>query len=152
MFISLKEELERLFKKKNLDEVTKEEMEGNIKALEVIDKASEEKNRTNQLLKAKYDNDAKYARMHKRLMEKDPLTDSESKLFDALHSLKLEVDANILKNSNMLENESFVDKMMGRLVIGQMSKYNISLNIDQANNIKTMMVKEYMNEFYGRAY
>ncbi len=34
MFVSLKEELERLFKKKNLNEVTKEEMERNIKELE----------------------------------------------------------------------------------------------------------------------
>ena len=81
MFVSLKEELERLFKKKNLNEVTKEEMERNIKELEHIYKSSKELERTNQLLKAKYDNDAKYARLHKRLMEKDPLTDSESKLF-----------------------------------------------------------------------
>jgi len=36
MFVSLKEELERLFKKKNLNEVTKEEMERNIKELEKI--------------------------------------------------------------------------------------------------------------------
>jgi type I restriction enzyme R subunit len=153
VFVSLKEELERLFKKKNLNEITKEEMERNIKELQVIYEASREVERKNQLLKAKYDNDAKYARMHKRLMEKDPLTDSESKLFDALHSLKLEVDANILKNSKMLENESFVEKMMVRLVIDQLkNKHHIDLNADQANNIKTMMVKEYMNEFYGRAY
>lgn len=86
MFVSLKEELERLFKKKNLNEVTKEEMERNIKELQDIYNASKELERKNQLLKAKYDNDAKYARLHKRLMEKDPLTDSESKLFEALQS------------------------------------------------------------------
>ena len=41
-FISLKEELERLFKKKNLTEVSKEEMESNIKALnKIYDKAKE---------------------------------------------------------------------------------------------------------------
>jgi len=86
-------------------------------------------------------------------MDKDPLTNSESKLFEALHSLKLEVDANILKNSNMLENESFVEKMMVRLVIDQLkNKHHINLNAEQANNIKTMMVKEYMSEFYGRTY
>jgi type I restriction enzyme R subunit len=96
IFVSLKEELERLFKKKNLNEVTKEEMERNIKELEAIYSASKELERKNQLLKAKYDNDAKYARLHKRLMEKDPLTDSESKLFEALQSLKKEVDAQIL--------------------------------------------------------
>jgi type I restriction enzyme R subunit len=83
-FISLKEELERLFKKKNLSEVSKEQMESNIEALNEIYKRAKELERKNQLLRAKYDNDEKYARLHKRLMEKDPLTDSESKLFDAL--------------------------------------------------------------------
>ncbi|MCU0417560.1 MAG: DEAD/DEAH box helicase family protein [Cytophagaceae bacterium] len=150
-FISLKEELERLFKKKNLSEVSKEEMENNIQELEATYSKAKEIERKNQLLKAKYDNDAKYARMHKRLMEKDPLTKSEVKLFEVLQSLKQEVDANILKNSKMLENEAFVEKMMGRLIVQQfMNKYNISLNTMQADNITSMMLKEYMDEFYGR--
>ena len=151
MFVSLKEELERLFKKKNLNEVTKEEMECNIKELEDIYNASKELERTNQLLKAKYDNDAKYARLHKRLMEKDPLTDSESKLFEALQSLKKEVDAQIVQNSKMMENESYVERMMGKMVLEQLlKKHQLQINLDQTNMIQGLMVKEYMNEFYGR--
>lgn len=151
VFISLKEELERLFKKKNLSEVTKEEMERNIKELEKIYNEARELERKNQLLKAKYDNDEKYARLHKRLMEKDPLTDSESKLFEALQGLKKEVDLQILQNSKMLENESFVEKMMIRLVIDQLkNKHHIPLDAETSKRINGMIVKEYMNEFYGR--
>lgn len=151
VFISLKEELERLFKKKNLSEVTKEEMEANITALEKIYQEAKELERKNQLLRAKYDNDEKYARLHKRLMEKDPLTDSESKLFEALQGLKKEVDLQILQNSKMLENESFVDRMMMRLVIDQFkNKNNIPLDAATTKRINGMIVKEYMNEFYGR--
>jgi type I restriction enzyme R subunit len=151
IFISLKEELERLFKKKNLSEVTKEEMEANIKELETIYDEAKELERKNQLLKAKYDNDAKYARLHKRLMEKDPLTDSESKLFEALQSLKKEVDAQILQNANVLENESFVEKMILRLVISQLkNKYDLPLDADRSQAINHLIVKEYMNEYYGR--
>lgn len=151
MFVSLKEELERLFKKKNLNEVTKEEMERNIKELEEIYQSSKELERTNQLLKAKYDNDTKYARLHKRLMEKDPLTDSESKLFEALQSLKKEVDAQVLQNSKMMENESYVERMMVKMVIEQLkNKHHLPLNAEQAKVINGLMVKEYMNEFHGR--
>lgn len=100
-FVSLREELERLFKKKNLNEVTKDEMESNIKALNEIYAKAKELERKNQLLKAKYDNDEKYARLHKRLMEKDPLTLSESQLFEALKGLKQVVDSQILQNSRM---------------------------------------------------
>ncbi|MBI1838662.1 MAG: type I restriction endonuclease subunit R, partial [Flavobacteriia bacterium] len=150
-FITLKEELERLFKKKNLNEVNKEEMEKNIKELEAIYSKAKELERKNKLLKAKYDNDEKYARLHKRLMAKDPLTESESQLFEALQGLKKEVDAQILQNSKMLENESFVEKMMIRLVIDQFkNKQNIPLDLASSKRINGLIVKEYMNEFYGR--
>lgn len=150
-FISLKDELERLFKKKNLNEVTKDEMENNIRELEKIYGKAKELERKNQLLRAKYDNDEKYARLHKRLMEKDPLTDSESKLFEALNGLKAAVDAQIIKNSKMLENESFVERMVMRLVIDQFkNKQHIALDAATTKRINGMIVKEYMNEFYGR--
>lgn len=151
VFISLKEELERLFKKKNLSEVTKEEMERNIAALEKIYAEAKELERKNQLLRAKYDNDEKYARLHKRLMEKDPLTDSESKLFEALQGLKAAVDLQILQNSKMLENESFIERMIMRLVIDQFkNKQHIPLDASTSKRVNGMIVKEYMNEFYGR--
>jgi len=150
-FVTLKEELERLFKKKNLSEVTKEEMEANIRDLEKIYDEAKELERRNQLLRAKYDNDAKYARLHKRLMEKDPLTDSESKLFDALQSLKKEVDTQILQNANIMDNESYVEKMIMRLVISQLkNKYALPLDADRSKTINNLIVKEYMNEYYGR--
>ena len=150
-FISLREELERLFKKKNLSEVTKAEMESNIGKLETIYSKAKELERNNQLLRAKYHNDEKYARLHKRLMEKDPLTRDEEKLIEALQSLKVELDTHVLQNSNMLENESFVQKMMMRLVIDQFNnKHNIPLDIATSKRINGMIVKEYLNEYYGR--
>lgn len=150
VFISLKDELERLFKKKNLSEVSKEEMEKNIEALTAIHMKSKELERTNNLIKAKYENDAKYARIHKRLMEKDPLTDSERKLFEVLHELKEEVDNNILQNAKMLENESFVNKMISRMVVVEFKKQNIPLNLDKSKRIISLVTKEYMNEYHNR--
>lgn len=150
-FISLKEELERLFKKKNLTDVTKEEMESNITALEQIYQEAKELERKNQLLKEKYHNDEKYARMHKRLMEKDPLTDSERKLFEALSGLKERIDEQILQNSKILENESFVEKMVMRLVIDQFkNKQHIAIDPATTKRINKMIVKEYMNEYNGQ--
>ncbi|WP_396196174.1 type I restriction endonuclease subunit R [Flavobacterium sp.] len=151
VFISLREELERLFKKKNLNEVTKEEMEANIKALEAIYTQAKELERKNQLLRAKYEHDEKYARLHKRLMEKDPLTDSESKLFEALQGLKAAVDQQILQNANILENESYVERMIIKYVVEQFkAKNDIPLDAANAKRVNAMIVKEYMNEFYGR--
>ena len=150
IFVSLKEELERLFKKKNLSEVSKEDMEANIKALnEIYDKAKKLE-RENQLLRAKYDYDAKYARIHKRLMETDPLTDTERKLFEALKGLKDAIDTEILQNSKLLENESYVEKMVMRLVVNQFKReHKIEVTTTDVKRINSIIVKEYMNEYNG---
>jgi len=66
--------------------------------------------------------------------------------------LKTEVDNQILQNSKMLENEGFVEKMVMRLVIDQFkNKQQIPLNAASTKRVNGMIVKEYMNEFYGRA-
>ena len=151
LFISLKEELERLFKKKNLAEIDSDEMKGNIRALNDIYDKGKELERKNQLLRAKYENDEKYTRLHKRLMEKDPLTDSESKLFEALQSLKKEVDANVLQNAQMLDNENYAERMMQKIVYDELhKKHNLGLNPEKIKRINGLLVKEYMNEYHGR--
>lgn len=146
-FISLKEELQRLFKKKKLNEVSQQEMELNIVALTKIHDRSKELQRKNALIKAKYENDAKYARIHKRLMEKDPLTDNERKLFEVLCKLKEKVDTHILKNSKILENEGFVDKMIARLVIGEFKQQKLNLDLDASKRIIHLISTEYINEY-----
>lgn len=150
-FISLREELERLFKKKNLTELGADDVRDNIAQFNKIYQEARELSRKNDLLKAKYNQDEKYARLHKRLMEKDPLTDSEAKLFVALSALKKSVDEEVLQNSSMLDNESYVEKMMMKIVINKLHKeHNLGLNPDKVKKINTLLVKEYMNEYRGR--
>ncbi|MFA3793172.1 type I restriction endonuclease subunit R [Aliiglaciecola sp. SL4] len=151
-FVSLKQELERLFKKKNLSEVSKEQMESNIAALNAIYNRAKELERRNQLLRAKYDNDEKYARLHKRLMEKDPLTDSESKLFEALKGLKTAVDIQIQQNAKMLDNENFIKQMIPPIIFSEFEdKQGIDLEVDAVDMINQLVVREYMNEYQGRS-
>ena len=150
-FVSLYEELERLFKKKKLEEVSQEEMKANIGALKDIHAKILELNRQNRLLQAKYNNDPKYCRIHKRLREKGDLTKRETQLFEALQSVKSEADLQVLQNSKLLENEGYLDKMMIRLVINQFVKQNnIPLNPETSKFINNLVVQEYTNEFHNR--
>jgi type I restriction enzyme R subunit len=51
----------------------------------------------------------------------------------------------------MLENENYIESMMLRLVVNQLkNKHQLNLDADTAKNINTLIVKEYMNEYYGR--
>ncbi len=151
-FISLREELERLFKSKKLTEITKEEMEANMKALGSIYNKAKENDRINKLLQGKYLMDAKYARIHKRLMEKGEPTTSEKALFEALKDLKAEADDYILNNSRALVNEAYIERMMTRLIIEQFNKkHNIPINAENARYINKLVVREYLDEYNGRA-
>ena len=152
VFITLKEELERLFRKKNLAEVDPDEMKENIESLDEIYNKAKELERKNQLLKAKYENDEKYSRLHKRLMEKDPLTESESKLYEALSGLKKAIDEQVLKNTSLLDNEKYAEKMMIKIVFDELhKKHNLGLNAERTKQINGLIVKEYLNEYNGKA-
>lgn len=151
-FISLKEELERLFKKKNLSEVTQNEMNANIDALNKIHDRVKELNRQNNQLRQKYLGDAKYTRIHKRLQERQQsqsdISESERKIFAALAGVKQDADEQVLNNSQVLDNESYFERQMMPLVIGRfMKEQNIKLNADASRYINHLVVAEYLKEF-----
>jgi type I restriction enzyme R subunit len=148
-FISLKEELERLFKQKKLSEVSQDEMNANIGSLNKIYDKIKELNRQNKLLRDKYDNDVKYVRIHKRILEGQKLSLNERKICEALLGIKVIADGFVLQNTKILNNEVYFSKEMVRLLIGQFTEQKIDLNAETSNYINNLVVKEYMNEFNG---
>lgn len=151
-FISLKEELERLFKKKNLSEVTQDEMVANIDALNKIHDKVKELNRQNNQLRQKYLGDAKYTRIHKRLQERQSkqgdISESERKIFAALAGVKIDADEQVLNNSQVLDNEGYFERQMMPLVITRfMKEQQIKLNADASRYINHLVVAEYLKEF-----
>ncbi|MDP8220583.1 MAG: hypothetical protein P9X26_04510, partial [Candidatus Stygibacter frigidus] len=152
-FITLYEELKRIFKQKKLDEVTQDEMRRNISTLNRIYARIKELNRLNNLLKSKYDGDPKYVRIHKRITMKGALSKNELKVFEALKAIKEMADEQVLKNSRLMKNEKYFDGEMMLLVIDQLkNKSKFDLDIESLKYINTLVVKEYLDEFNGRSY
>ena len=149
-FMTLYDELKRLFDKKNLDEITQEDMKNNIGSLQQIYDKVTELNRKNNLLKAKYENDAKYARMHKRIVEKGNISKRESEICETLMNIKKQVDDKVLLNTQMLNNESYFDRLMMQMVIGSFGKSKMDLDPESAKFINSCLVKEYINEYQGK--
>jgi len=147
-FLSLREELERLFKKKKLSEVSQEEMTANIGALNAIHDKVKELNRLNNQLRHKYQGDAKYTRIHKRLNESGDFTKTERQLFEALIQVKSQADDHVLQNTQILNNVSYFERMMQPIVIGEFyTRQNIKLTPEATRTINHLVVSEYMNEF-----
>ena len=124
----------------------------NMVSLNKIHERVKELNRKNDLLKTKYQEDPKYARIHKRLIERGNISKQEIQIFDALNGLKFKADDKVLKNSGLLDNESYFESSMGSLIVDQFkNKQNFNLNSEIIGQINTLVVKEYMNEYLGRA-
>jgi type I restriction enzyme, R subunit len=149
-FISLREELERIFKNKNLDEVSQEEMKENIMLLQSIYDKVKELNRKNDLLKAKYDHDEKYVRVHKRLIEKGGMSLSELQLHEALQTIKHATDEQLVRNSRLTEHEAYFTDYLMQLVVKELKQErNMNLDFATAKSINILIANEYFNQFTG---
>lgn len=152
-FITLKEELERLFKKKNLREITQEEMKQNIPVLNHIYQRIKELNRQNELLRKKYQGDRKYTRLHKRLLENLQTQASERNIYEALLCVKQHTDDLVLRNLQILDNESYFKRMvMPNIIEHFVECQNINLSINASNYLNQLIVNEYLKEFNYGAY
>jgi len=150
-FVSLKEELERIFKKKNLTETTQAEMVENLPLLRKIYDEAKELNRKNALLKAKYSNDEKYARIHKRLTEKGKLNAKEMQLHRALMNVKNDVDNKLEGQEDYLINEALFDRYLLRLVASKfVMDEKLNLDAITRQNISALIGKEYFQLYHNR--
>ena len=144
-FITLYDELKRLFNQKNLDEITQEEMNANIKDLERIYEKITEINRINDLLKAKCANDEKFVRIGKRLMEATNI--GTSNIFETLMDIKQQADQKVLDNARIMDNEEYFIKSIGPIVSNGFKKHSIEVGLEDKKRISQLVTKEYFNQF-----
>lgn len=124
-------------------------MTKNMKSLNKIYEKIKELNRQNNLLRSKYNNDTKYARVHKRLLEWGKLSQTERKICEVLGNVKQYADNLVSQNARILKNESYFNGEMIKLIIEQFNLQNINLNAETSRYINHLVVKEYLNEFNG---
>ena len=146
-YTSLREELERIFKKKNLAEVGQEEMQANIATLETVYAKIKELNRQNDLLRHKYGGDAKYARIHKRLRENPALYGDKLKVFNALNGVKTDADQKVLDMEQILDNQNYFEKQMQGIVLKRFrTEQQFPVQPADIQVINRLLVREYLKE------
>lgn len=146
-FITLKEELQRLFEKGNLTDVSQEFIRENIIKIKELYARSEALNRKNELLKQKYDSDEKFARLHKRIKEQH-ISDDDIQIQEFLSGVKEKTDEEILNHSAILDNEpSFGSKVIKFVAEGLKSWLNIDFSTKK--KLGNDIISEYIKEHNG---
>ena len=145
-YITLLEELQRLLAKKNIEELTADEMTADIEALERIRKLAEQKNLADQMLAAKYDGDVKFLRTHKRLRETPPPIAGDVVLHQVLTHLKHRVDSQVLSNSHLMDNEPYFMQGMFPMIKQELDAQHLKYSAAQIKYIGTCISNEYFTE------
>lgn len=145
-YISLLDELKRIFKKKNIEELTADEMQAHIIELERIRRAAAQQNLRDQMLCAKYGNDAKFMRTHKRLKESPPPIGSDPIIFGILMGVKKAVDEKVLRNQRMMDNRPYFSKEIMPTIIQSCRSHGVQPTIDQVRYIDACVAGEYFAE------
>jgi type I restriction enzyme R subunit len=147
-FISLFEELKRLFKKKNIEELTSEEMDEAARELKMIYEEAKALNNKDAMLAAKYENDTKFARIHKRIKENNMnVLNSDLLLHETLLYIKYETDKKVVNNQAILNNQDYFAEVTKRTILETLEDKGIrDLNVVRFFN--NTLVNEY---FYQRA-
>jgi type I restriction enzyme R subunit len=145
-YISLLDELKRIFKKKNIEELTADEMQAHIIELERIRRAAAQQNLRDRMLCAKYGNDAKFMRTHKRLKESPPPIGSDPIIFGILMGVKKAVDEKVLRNQRMMDNRPYFSKEIMPTIIQSCRSHGVQPTIDQVRYIDTCVAGEYFAE------
>jgi type I restriction enzyme R subunit len=146
-FITLKEELQRLFEKGNITDVSQELIQNNIVKIKELYARSEALNLKNKLLKQKYGSDEKFARLHKRIKEQH-ISDDDIAIQDFLLEVKNKTDEEILNHSAILNNEAnFTSKVLKYVAEGLKSWLNIDFSAKK--KIGNDITNEYIREHNG---
>ena len=145
-YISLLDELKRVFKKKNIEELTSDEMKQMMGELNVLKKKTEKRNLADRMLAAKYSGDVKYMRTHKRIMGSPPPIADAIILHRILMNVKSKADDQIAHNENILDNEDYFIKSLQPIILKACLGENVKVERQQILFIDNCLSKEYISE------
>ena len=145
-YVTLLEELKRIFKTKNIEELTADEMTEHIRELERIRKAAAQQNLRDQMLCAKYGGDSKYMRTHKRLKENPVPFGTDPVIFGILSTIKATVDQKVLSNQHIMDNHAYFTKEIMPTIIQSCRSKGVKPTIEQVKFIDNCVSHEYFAE------
>ena len=142
-YISLLDELKRVFKKKNIEELTADEMKQMMGNLNALKKKAEKRNLADRMLAAKYSGDVKYMRTHKRIMNSPPPITDAVTIHRILMTVKSKADDQIAHNENILDNEEYFIKSLQPIILRACMGEKVKLDKPQLMFIDNCLSKEY---------
>jgi type I restriction enzyme R subunit len=144
----LYDDFRRLLEKHKISETNLDNIKFESQELSVIYDKIKELNRKNNVLKAKFGGDKKFARIYKTI-EPSGLPSANNPLLTLLERIKESIDEVVLQNENMLSKKPYFERLVGQKIteIWRKPEFEQKLNADIIERLIKYVSDEYFEQY-----
>lgn len=128
-----------------------------LEKLDRIIKGLDELKRGDNTILSKYEDDEKFARIHKRLKEENErrknqsqkpiISESEQNLFDVLIEIKGRIDDQVYNRSDILNNDKYFQDTVMKAITDVVKNSNYLVSREDKLFIQEKLIEEYMDQY-----
>lgn len=156
-FITLQEAFLLRFKQHGFEPKSVSEIEEQGKELEDILKKLDELQKKNTVLLRKYNGDAKFARVHKRIREenlarkaanKQPIvSEYDMSIMNVLLSIKSDIDQKVYDRNDILKKDAYFERTVMTQIKAGIDKLGIASAREDRVFIQSRITKQYLDQY-----
>jgi len=156
-FISIREAFMQRFKEFGFTVDTVHEFTERSKALDEVLKKLAELQKRNKALMRKYNGDAKFARVHKRIREENAqrkakgtapiISGYDDEIMDALKSIKFDIDQKVYDRNDILKKDAYFEQTVMSQIKQGMDALNIKGTREDRVFIQSRISSQYLNQY-----
>lgn len=156
-YITLQEAFVQRFKEHGFTPHSIAEIEEQGKELDEIIKKLNELQQKNVVLLRKYNGDAKFARVHKRIREENAIRKAANKepivsefdmsIMNVLLSIKADIDQKVYDKNDILKKDAYFEQTVMTQIKEGMDKLGIANVREDRKFIQSRITKQYLNQY-----
>lgn len=149
-FISLAKIFRDYFKDKNIEPATVAEARERIGYMDSVMEKIREINKRNNQLKQMYNNDEKFARAHKRVVQRGLISKRETEVCKNLNYIKQKIDEKVLLNSGILRTDPYFEQTVLQLISIGLMNLDIKASLEDKQFITAQIANEYLQQYHNQ--
>ena len=156
-FVTLREAFMQRFKEHGFVIDSIDEFKEHSKELDEVLKKLTELQKRNKALMRKYNDDAKFARVHKRVREENERRKKEGQtpivsaydedIMNVLSSIKADVDSKVYDRNDILKKDAYFEKTVMQLIMAGMKKLSLTGSREDRVFIQTRIARQYLDQY-----
>lgn len=156
-FVTLREAFMQRFKEHGFVIDSIDEFKEHSKELEEVLKKLAELQKRNKALMRKYNDDAKFARVHKRVREENEqrkkvgaapiVSEYDEDIMNVLSAIKADVDSKVYDRNDILKKDAYFERTVMQLITVGMNRLSLKSSREDRSFIQSRITRQYLDQY-----